>query len=78
VTLNSPPAVGGSGGFGSTTFSNNTVSLTSHVCKILESTVKDNMLDHIRRFGLIKEKPSMVLLKIGHANKLTRISRICI
>jgi len=42
------------------------VSLTSQVCKILESIVKDNMLDHIRRFGLITE---MVLLKIGHAKQ---------
>jgi len=31
------------------------VSLTSQVCKILESIVKDYNLDHIRRFGLIKE-----------------------
>jgi len=31
------------------------VSLTSQVCKMLESIVKDNMLDHIKSFGLIME-----------------------
>jgi len=31
------------------------VSLNSQVCKMLESIVKDNMLDHIIRFGLIEE-----------------------
>ena len=29
-------------------------SLTSQVCKILESIVKDNVLDHINKFKLIK------------------------
>jgi len=43
------------------------VSLTSQVCKILEFIVKDNMSEHIKRFGLIKETQHMVLLKIGHA-----------
>ena len=30
------------------------VSLTSQVCKILESIVKDNVLDHIKKYKLIK------------------------
>ena len=30
------------------------ISLTSHVCKVLESIVKDSIIDHVRRYRLIK------------------------
>ena len=30
------------------------VSLTSHMCKVLESIVRDSIIDHVRRYPLIK------------------------
>jgi hypothetical protein len=32
-----------------------TVSLTSHLCKVLESMISDDMMAHLRKYNLIKE-----------------------
>jgi Reverse transcriptase (RNA-dependent DNA polymerase) len=31
------------------------ISLTSHVCKVLESIVRDSILDHVKKHELIRE-----------------------
>jgi hypothetical protein len=31
------------------------ISLTSHVCKILESVVRDAILEHVNKYNLIKD-----------------------
>jgi hypothetical protein len=36
------------------------ISLTSHVCKVLESIVRDSIIDHVRRYRLIKNSQHMV------------------
>ena len=31
------------------------ISLTSQVCKVVESIVRDNILEHVKKYGLIKD-----------------------
>ena len=31
------------------------VSLTSQICKVLESLIRDNILEHVRKYNLIRE-----------------------
>ena len=31
------------------------VSLTSQVCKVLQSLIRDNILEHVRKFNLVRE-----------------------
>ena len=53
------------------------VSLTSYMCKILESMITDEMMAHLKKYNLIKEMRHGFFSKEVMLNQCIRIFKAC-